>query len=190
MLTQNANTTLDKAALLIDSSKAELEELTGQSQELIKSLNTLSINLNELISDETLKNDVVGSIKSVGKMSFSGCVSLSSVSIPESVNSIESYAFEDCTALTTVNIPSATNIGGLAFGGCVSLKSINAPNVTTIGIRAFAASGIEVVNFSKVTSIAKSPFDSCGEVTIYAPLNSYAHQYAKENGIKFVELLR
>lgn len=69
LLTQSANTTLDKAALLIDSSKAELEELTNQSQDLIKSLNILSCNLNELISDETLKNDVVSSIKSVGKMS-------------------------------------------------------------------------------------------------------------------------
>ena len=62
LLTQSANTTLDKASLLIDSSKKELEELTNQSQDLIKSLN-------ELISDETLKNDVVSSIKSVGKMS-------------------------------------------------------------------------------------------------------------------------
>ena len=69
MLTQSANTTLDKAALLIDSSKEELEELTNQSQDLIKSLNELSCNLNELISDETLRNDVVSSIKSVGKMS-------------------------------------------------------------------------------------------------------------------------
>ena len=69
LLTQSANTTLDKASLLIDSSKKELEELTNQSQDLIKSLNTLSCNLNELISDETLKNDVVSSIKSVGKMS-------------------------------------------------------------------------------------------------------------------------
>lgn len=68
-LTKSANTTLDKAALLIDSSKAELEELTAQSQDLIKSLTVLSCNLNELISDETLKNDVVSSIKSVGKMS-------------------------------------------------------------------------------------------------------------------------
>lgn len=69
MLTKSANTTLDKAALLIDSSKAELEELANQSEDLIKSLNTLSCNLNEIISDETLRKDVVSSIKSVGKMS-------------------------------------------------------------------------------------------------------------------------
>lgn len=69
ILTQSANTTLDKAALLIDSSKEELEELTNQSQDLIKNLNKLTCNLNEIVSDETLKNDVVSSIKSVGRMS-------------------------------------------------------------------------------------------------------------------------
>ena len=68
-LTKSANTTLDKAALLIDSSKNELQQLSDQSEDLIKSLTVLSNNLNTLISDETLKNDVVSSIKSVGKMS-------------------------------------------------------------------------------------------------------------------------
>ena len=68
-LTKNANTTLDKAALLIDSSKTEIEGLIKQSEELIDSLTLLSNNVNNIISDENLKNDVVGSIKSVGKMS-------------------------------------------------------------------------------------------------------------------------
>ena len=68
-LTKNANTTLDKAALLIDSSKAEIEGLINQSEELIDSLTQLSNNVNSIVSDENLKNDVVGSIKSVGKMS-------------------------------------------------------------------------------------------------------------------------
>lgn len=68
-LTASANTTLDKAALLIDSSKTEVESLLDQSEDLIQSLTSLSNNLNNLISDETLKNDVVSSLKSVGKMS-------------------------------------------------------------------------------------------------------------------------
>lgn len=69
LLTQNANTTLDKASALIDSSKSELESLIHQSEGLIISLTKLSDNVNELVSDETLKNDVVSSIKSVGIMS-------------------------------------------------------------------------------------------------------------------------
>ncbi len=69
ILTQNANTTLDKASALIDSSKAEIESMISQSEDLITSLTKLSNNLNVLVSDETLKNDVVGSLKSIGKMS-------------------------------------------------------------------------------------------------------------------------
>ncbi len=68
-LTQSANTTLDKATLLIDSSKHELETLISQSQGLINSLTLLSDNLNHIVSDETLKKDIVSSIKSIGRMS-------------------------------------------------------------------------------------------------------------------------
>ena len=68
-LTKSANTTLDKAAALIDSSKNDIETLIKESTELIDSLTKLSNNLNTLISDEKLKNDVVSSIKSIGAMS-------------------------------------------------------------------------------------------------------------------------
>ena len=68
-LTKNANTTLDKASKLIDTSRSELISLIKESQELVDSLTILSDNLNKIISDETLKKDVISSIKSVGKMS-------------------------------------------------------------------------------------------------------------------------
>ncbi len=68
-LTASANTTLDKAALLIDSSKNDIESLINQSEDLIDSLTRLSNNLNDIISDESLKNDVLTTIKSIGKMS-------------------------------------------------------------------------------------------------------------------------
>ncbi len=68
-LTKSANTTLDKASLLIDTSKKEIVGLIKESQELIDSLTDLSNNVNKIISDEALKKDVVSSIKSIGKMS-------------------------------------------------------------------------------------------------------------------------
>ena len=68
-ITQSANTTLDKASKLIDTSKVEIENLIKQSETLISSLTKLSDNLNEIVSDETLKNDVISSIKSIGQMS-------------------------------------------------------------------------------------------------------------------------
>ena len=57
---------------------------------------------------------------------FSGCTSLTSVTIPNSVTSIGDGAFSDCTSLTSVTIPnSVTSIGDWAFAGCTSLTGNN-----------------------------------------------------------------
>ncbi|HBK03535.1 MAG TPA: cell surface protein, partial [Clostridiales bacterium] len=42
------------------------------------------------------------SVTSIGNCAFSGCSSLTSVTIPESVTSIGDYAFQDCSGLTSV----------------------------------------------------------------------------------------
>ena len=70
---------------------------------------------------------------------FSGCTSLSSVTIPNSITSIGGSAFYGCTSLTNVTIPDVvTSIGSWAFAGCTSLTSITIPeSVTEIGGFAF-----------------------------------------------------
>lgn len=53
---------------------------------------------------------------------FSGCSSLTSVAIPNSVTSIGSSAFSGCSSLTSITIPnSVTSIGSDAFQGCDNL---------------------------------------------------------------------
>jgi len=69
ILTSNANTTLDKARIMIDANMKDIESLISQSEVLVKSLTKLSDNVNDIVSDETLKKDVITSIKSVGQMS-------------------------------------------------------------------------------------------------------------------------
>ncbi len=68
-LTTNASTTLDKAQLLIDSSKNELEEVLTQSNKLISKLIVLTDSLNEITNDDELKNSIVQTTKSVGELS-------------------------------------------------------------------------------------------------------------------------
>ena len=75
----------------------------------------------------------------IGDYAFSGCSSLTSVTIPDSVTTIGDYAFRDCASLTSVTIPdSVTSIGVWAFSLCDSLTSVTIPDsVTTIGYGAF-----------------------------------------------------
>ena len=62
---------------------------------------------------------------------FSGCNSLTSITIPSSVTSIGDYAFEGCVSLTTIVIPdSVTDIGDHVFEGCTSLEKILIPKGT------------------------------------------------------------
>lgn len=64
---------------------------------------------------------------------FSGCTSLTSVTIPDSVTFIGNSAFTRCTSLTSVTIPnSVTEMGGFVFGNCSGLTSFVIPNSITI----------------------------------------------------------
>jgi len=79
---------------------------------------------------------------------FSGCRSLTNITIPNSVTTIADCAFRNCSALTSISIPSSvTTIGRYAFQGCIGLTSINiSSGDISIGYNAFQ-------NCSSLTSI-------------------------------------
>ena len=105
-----------------------------------------------------------------GDSAFTGCSSLSSISIPKGVVRIEVSAFSGCTGLTSITIPdSVTSISDSAFWGCSSLTSITIPDsVTSIGDNAFSACFrlIEVINKSSLSITAGD--SSYGNVAYYA----------------------
>ena len=70
---------------------------------------------------------------------FSGCIDMTSVTIPSSVISIGYYAFFNCSGLTSVIIPnSVTSIGDNAFAMCSNLADVTVgESVTKIGESAF-----------------------------------------------------
>ena len=105
----------------------------------------------------------------ISSYAFSGCSSLTSITIPDGVTGIGFYAFEGCSSLTSITIPDGvTSIGHHAFEGCSSLTSIVIPDsVTVIGFYAFSSctSLTSVTIPSSVTSIGGSAFSGCTSLT-------------------------
>jgi len=78
------------------------------------------------------------SVTSIGNSAFSGCNSLTSITIREGVTSIGVKSFDNCISLTVVTIPaSVTSIGSSPFINCTRLTGItvsaNNPNYTSEG---------------------------------------------------------
>ena len=108
-------------------------------------------------------------VTEIGWSAFSGCTSLTSVTIPYSVTRIGGSAFWRCTSLTSITIPdSVTNIGEYAFESCTSLTSVTIPDsVTSIGYSAFSGctSLTSITIPESVTSIKSSTFSGCTSLT-------------------------
>ncbi len=112
---------------------------------------------------------IPNSVTSIGNSAFFGCNGLTSVTIPNSVTSIGDYAFQNCSGLTSITIPnSVTNIGWNAFRDCSGLAFVTIPNsVTRIGNFVFyGCSGLTSVTIpNSVTSIGDYAFKSCEKLT-------------------------
>ena len=112
---------------------------------------------------------ISNSVVIIGDSAFRYCNSLSKIVIPNSVTSIGDWAFSDCTFLSNIVIPdSVTSIGDDVFRNCSSLSNIVIPNsVTSIGDEAFmhCSSLLNIVIPDSVTNIGDYAFAQCCSLT-------------------------
>ena len=132
--------------------------------------------LSNRFNKNKLKSIGLSNIEYIGIAAFSGCESLQSVTIPNSVTRIGDRAFSSCKSLQSVTIPnSVTSIGDRVFIRCKSLQSVTIPNsVTSIGDRAFyLCESLQSVTIpNSVTSIGDEAFSSCTSHQSVTILNS------------------
>ena len=95
--------------------------------------------LTEVVIPSTVTKDTkTYNVTSIADYAFSSCISLKSVTIPDSITTIGKYAFNS-TSLKSIEIPNkVTTIGQCAFSYSSALESITIPSsVTSIGDYAF-----------------------------------------------------
>ena len=100
---------------------------------------------------------------------FSGCATVTKITLPAGLTNLKNSAFSDCTALREIVIPeSVTSIGESAFDGCASLMEIRLPaGITEIptalfsGCKALSAASIP----EGVVSIGSGAFRNCASLT-------------------------
>ena len=125
------------------------------------------------IPGETVKDDKVYHIDSIGASAFMDRTDLTGVVVPAQTRTIEKNAFRNCSSITTLRFESGsmlTEIGEYAFASCSDLAKIAFPSsLLTIRSNAFQYNmSLEEVTFyanSKLTSIGEYAFQSLSAVT-------------------------
>ena len=132
--------------------------------------------------------------KTIADCAFSGCSSLTSITIPDSVTSISNSAFYGCSSLTCVTIPDGvTSIGEHAFFYCSSLTSVTiTDSVTSIGEHAFnkchSLTSIDVAtdnpNYSSLDGVL---FNKDKTKLIQYPIGNTRSEYAIPDSVTSID---
>lgn len=126
----------------------------------------------------------------IGNEAFSGGKFIAELTLPETVYNIGFAAFYNCPNLKTIHFVNGLRIlERSAFNGCRSLEEVSLPDtLIDIGEKAFAyCPKLQAVHIpSSVGHISDNAFEGCQNITIYCRENSFAHEYALKNSLKFV----
>ena len=132
-------------------------------------------------------------LQRIGYFAFSNCKNLiGNVNFSGKIANLGISAFQNCTSLESIKVISMmiSVIPEQCFYNCTSLSAVQLSDyVTRIDKYAFANTAIKEITIPKsVTYIDKTAFDGCEGLVINCYTDSYAHQFAEENGIDYVLL--
>ncbi len=138
---------------------------------------------------ETLSFGKAILLERIGFYAFKGCINLSSdVSFAGRISTIGTSAFENCTSLKTVIFNAyVKSIPDQCFYNCSSLENVTLNDrIESIEKFAFANTNLKEITIPKsVTSINSTAFNGCDGLVIKGYRDSYAQQFAEDNGYNF-----
>ena len=115
------------------------------------------------LTEITIPDGVI--LEIIESYSFTNCISLESIVIPENVKYISSSAFENCESLKSVNIPEGLEfIDRAAFSGCIALSEVTLPDsLEHLGDSSFAyCISLESISLPEnIISISLCAFQDC-----------------------------
>lgn len=135
-----------------------------------------NVNLTSITIPETVTyNSITYSVTGIGEWSFSNCMQLTSIDIPNSITYIGYNAFWHCVNLKSIRIPnSVTRMDASVFGCCYALESVELPaNLTEIADMTFdGCSALKNITIPQnVIRIGQEAFSNCKSLeTIHIPV--------------------
>ena len=173
--TAGAETYGDYSYKVLDDGTVEISRYTGNAAVVdipanINGRRVTSIGDNAFNNYISLTNVTIpDSVTSIGASAFIFCSNLTNITLPKGVTSIGDSAFCNCLSLTSITIPfGVTSIRNSTFYGCSSLTSIAIPkSVTSIGYGAFyyCKSLTSITIPDSVLSIGGYAFSACKTLT-------------------------
>ena len=111
---------------------------------------------------------IPNSVTSMGERVFYNCIGLQEATVGAGLDQIPSYTFYKCAALEKVTVPSnVQSIGNYAFRGCETLNNLQLTGTVEIGRYAFygCAALQQVTLPATLTSIGDYAFRGCGNLS-------------------------
>lgn len=131
-------------------------------------------------------------LSKIGMYAFSGCSSIESVIVPNSITTVDVSAFRNCALLQNVEFYGNNNVVPVeCFYECAALKNVRlSAYLTTIKSRAFAGcTSLEYLELpDTIQSISSNAFNGCDNLILGVWSNSYAQEYAIGNSMPYILL--